>query len=178
MKIVPLITLLLLSNPNVFSQKIIVNGEESTGKISWSDFTGKVDKNSSYFAFTSYKFKTKVGTIKFIGDSVVISSFDVILELDNKNSWAKKDKITDELLVHEQGHFNIGILCVKEIMANYKKAKFTKSNYSTLLQSIVSDASKKYKEMGLKYDRETNHSKNKEEQEKWNTYFKENLSNN
>jgi hypothetical protein len=161
-----------------FGQKIMVNGQESTGQLIWSDFTGRVDKGSSFNAFTSYKFNTKVGNIKFVGDSAIINGFEVILEFDQKNSWAKKDKVTDDLLVHEQGHFNLGILCVKEIMKKYKEAKFTKSNYNSLLQSIVNESSRKYNEMGIKYDEETDHSKNIEQQLKWNKVFAEQLAGN
>jgi hypothetical protein len=171
-----LLELVLLASLNIFSQKIIVHGQESSGKLTWSDFTGKVDRSSSFNAYTSYKFNTKIGNIKFVGDSAIINGFEVILELDQKNSWAKKDKVTDELLVHEQGHFNFGILCVKEIMTKYNQAKFTKANYNSILQGIINDASKKYNEMGLRYDEETDHSKQKEQQAKWNAFFSENLT--
>jgi hypothetical protein len=91
------------------------------------------------------------------------------------NCWAKKDKVNNELLKHEQGHFDIGILCMREILSIYKQSKFTKANFSSLLQSIITDTSKKYNEMGLRYDTETRHSANKEHQEKWNTFFEEKL---
>ena len=172
---VTLIALFLSVSLKSFCQKILVNGEESNGKLAWSDFTGKVDKSSSFNAFTAYKFNTKTESVKFVGDSAKIIGFQVFLELDQKNSWAKKDKVTDDLLIHEQGHFNLGILSVREIMAKFKEAKFTKSNYNTLLQNIVNDVSKKYNELGIKYDAETNHSKDAEQQKKWNTFFLENL---
>lgn len=159
-----------------FCQKIIVNNQESSGKLSWSDFTGKVDRSTSFQAFTSYKLKPKFGEIKVFGDSIKIGEFEIILELDQKKSWAKEDKLTDELLIHEQGHFNIGILNMKEILANYKLAKFTKSNFNPLIQNIITEASNKYREMGIKYDEETDHSKNKEQQLKWNNYFSEKLA--
>lgn len=161
-----------------YSQKIIVNGEESNGKLTWEDFSGKVDNDVSFYAFTSYKFNTKVGDIKFVGDSAIINGFDVILYFDHKKSWVKKGKETDALLIHEQGHFNVGILCVREIMRKFKEAKFTKANYNNLLKNIVSESSKKYNEMGLTYDEETDHSKNVEQQIKWNNFFSEELAKN
>ncbi len=173
---ITLLVIALLLSVNIFSQKILVNGQEANGKLSWSDFTGKVDENSSFNAFTAYKFNTKFENVKFVGDSAKINGFEVILELDQKNSWAKKDKVTDDLLVHEQGHFNLGILCIKEIMSKFREAKFTKNNYNALLQNIVSDASNKYNDMGVKYDEETNHSKNTDQQKKWNSFFSEKLN--
>jgi hypothetical protein len=100
-----------------------------------------------------------------------MNGFEIILELDPNNSWAKNDKVTDALLIHEQGHFNLGILCVREILNKYKETKFTRSNYKVALQGIISDASKKYNDLGLLYDKETDHSKNIEEQLKWNKFF-------
>lgn len=177
-KTVTFLILALHISFNIYSQKIIVNGRESTGKLSWDDFTGKVIEGSAFNAFTSYKFNTKFANIKFISDSAIVNGFEVVLEFDNINSWAKKDKVTDNLLVHEQGHFDIGILCTREIMAKFKEAKFTKENYRILFQNIINDASKKYKEMGIKYDDETDHSKNTKQQIKWNSFFSEQLGNN
>ncbi len=44
----------LVISINIYSQKIIVNGQESMGRLSWIDFTGKVDRGSSFNAYTSY----------------------------------------------------------------------------------------------------------------------------
>ncbi len=171
MKYAFLLLVAIIFNFQSNGQKIIVNGQETLGKLSWVDFSGKVDKSSTYNAYTSYSFKTKFGGVNFIGDSAIINGFEVILEFDHKKSWAKANKLTDELLVHEQGHFDIGILCVREIAKNFKVSKFTKANLNSLLQSITTEASKKYREMGLTYDAETNHSINKEQQLKWNNFF-------
>ncbi len=120
-------------------------------------------------------FNTKFANIKFLGDCAVINGFEVTLEFNHQNSWAKMDYVTDNLLVHEQGHFNLGILCVREIMAKYREAHFTKTNFNALLQNIINEASKKYNDMGLKYDKETDHSKSSEQQIKWNNFFLEQL---
>lgn len=167
--------LAMLTGNQSLGQKIRINGKESDGTLKWSDFTGKVDPTSSFYAVTSYKFNTKIDDIRMMGDSVAIKGFDVILELDQDESWVKKDKMTDDLLIHEQGHFNIGILCVREIMFRFKAARFTKSNFDKLLQKIIDDASKKYADMGVKYDEETNHSIDAEQQMKWNAFFMEQL---
>ena len=97
------------------------------------------------------------------------------MELDPKKSWAIKDEVSDELLVHEQGHFNIGILCIREIMEKFKQTKFTKSNFSQLLSNLFKSTTNKYSELTLNYDKETDHSKNKVQQAKWNKFFTEEL---
>ena len=165
------ILILIFSSFISYGQKIIVRGQESNGKLEWKDFTGKVDRNSSFAAYTGYKFSTKFSGVRFIGDSAVIDGFEVLLELDPKKSWAKMDKATDALLVHEQGHFNLGILTMKEVLTRFNNARFTKNNYQALLQEIVNEVSKKYNDLSKKYDSETDHSKNKDQQEKWNEFF-------
>lgn len=165
----------LLIYLSCLSQKIIINGQETIRKLSWSDFTGKVDDSSPFFAYTYYDIKSKGGNIKIIGDSVNIGNFEVTLELSPNKSWAKKDKVTSELLIHEQGHFNLGILAMKEMLDKFRESKFTRSNYNTGLQNIVTEALKKYNNMSVQYDEETNHSDNKQEQMKWNDFFSKNL---
>lgn len=177
MKTLIIIFLMALCPIHSFSQTILINGHKSDGKLAWSDFTGKVNQSASFNAYTAYTFSTKTESVHFVGDSAVIEGFDAILKLDKKNTWAKKDKVTDELLVHEQGHFDLGILCVREIMKKVKETKFTQANLNSRLNKIINDTSKKYNKLGLKYDKETNHSKNLKQQRKWNEFFKEKLSN-
>ncbi len=160
-----------------YSQTILINGQKSDGKLVWSDFTGKVDPSSSFDAFTTYRFKTSLGSIRSVGNSVIIDGFDMILELDQKQTWAKKGKTTDKLLVHEQGHFNIGILHVREITQRFKATEFTLANFESQFNKILAEVTKKYNELKLKYDKETDHSKNLEQQEKWNAFFQKELSN-
>jgi hypothetical protein len=82
---------------------------------------------------------------------------------------------TDELLTHEQGHFNLGILCMQEVLQTYKKMYFTKDDYLSQLHNLLVDTIKKYNDLGLKYDEETAHGRNKKKQEKWNIFFDNNL---
>ncbi len=168
--------LTLIISTICFGQKIIVNNQEHTGRLTWADFTGKIDNNSSFTAYTSYKFGTKIESVKTEGDSITINGFEIILELDQTKSWAKMNKVTDNLLIHEQGHFDIGILTIKEILKKYKTTKFTTSNFNITLQNLIKEVSKKYNDMAIKYDKETNHSTNVVQQQKWNNFFSEQLS--
>ncbi|GAB2595804.1 hypothetical protein GCM10027190_50020 [Spirosoma areae] len=78
------------------------------------------------------------------------------------------DKKTDELLQHEQGHFNIGQLCALRFNKVIKSTILLKSNYvekiNLIFKSILAEAN----QMDLQYDEETNHSRNRSEQKKWN----------
>ncbi len=172
-KTITLLTVTILLIADCYSQKIMVGGHESNGKLVWTDFTGKIDQGSSMNAYTYYNLSTKISSIQFLGDSVLMQGFEVIVELDPNKTWAKPDRLSDKLLEHEQGHFNLGILCMKEIVEKYKQTRFTKNNYSTQIRNLLDEVSKKYKDLGTKYDEETNHSKNLEQQIKWNNFFTE-----
>ena len=167
------VTILLIAD--CYSQKIMVGGRESNGKLAWPDFTGKIDQNSSMFAYTYYNLRTKIDRIQVLGDSVLIQGFEVTVELDPDRSWAKQDRLSDKLLTHEQGHFNLGILCMREMLEKYKQTRFTKDNYNTQLRNMLDEISKKYNDLGIKYDAETDHSKNLEQQLKWDNFFTEQL---
>jgi hypothetical protein len=157
------------------SQKIIISGEETNRKLKWSDFTGKPDDKDPYFAYTNFNIRPVIDKIMFRGDTVLVGKLEVNLELDPLKSWVKMDHVTDALLVHEQGHFDIGILCMRESLILLAQVKFTKTNFGSLPQQIVSDMLKKYSEMTERYDAETNHSANKDQQKKWNKFFEDEL---
>lgn len=169
--------LLLISTFSIcaWSQTIVVNGKESDGNLVWADFTGPVDESSSFTAYTSYRYKTKYDSITYEGNTAIINGFNVTLEMNTDKTWAIMDKVTNELLVHEQGHFNIGIITVREIMKRVSETKFTKSSWQMQMKKIIKDTSQKYNRLTLQYDKETNHSKNVKQQEKWNVFFLENL---
>lgn len=170
-----IIALLILFTFHIHAQKVIINGQEGNRKLTWDDFTGRPDKSEPYFAYTHWNVSQKMDNIRVMGDSVSVGFLEVTLELDPKKSWAKKGNLSDELLVHEQGHFDLGLMCQKEILTLLKQARFTKSNLSYTVQNIISSQLTKYDGLMKKYDLETNHSANKEEQKKWNLFFAESL---
>lgn len=167
--------LLFIHSTDAFSQKIIISGEETTRKLTWSDFTGKVDESDPYSAYTNYNVKPHMDNIMLRGDSVFVGKIEVILELDPSKSWAKKDKLTDALLKHEQGHFDLGILCMRETLAMLGQSRFTKANLNSLAYDIINKMLKKYSDMSVLYDSDTNHSANKDEQKRWDKLIAEML---
>ena len=83
----------------------------------------------------------------------------------------KKEKRSDTLLQHEEGHFTLGKLLVLELNARMRSAIFLKRDYQLKINSIVKEVSDKYRALSILYDKETNHSKNRPEQWKWNTFL-------
>lgn len=159
----------------VGAQKVVIHGKEGWRKLAWADYTGKVNASSSFGAMTEYQFSYRVSGMETAGDSIFFKNIEVILSFDHQKSWVKKDMMTDALLEHEQGHFNIGLMCVWEFLSILKSTKFIKAQYSKHLKQIFQGVYEKYQQMQTQYDAETNHSMNQTAQEKWNTFFKENI---
>ncbi|MEO6949506.1 MAG: DUF922 domain-containing protein [Ginsengibacter sp.] len=175
MKTKILLLLFMVSGYHTSAQKIIIKGKETDRQLFWKDFTGAPDNNSTFWAFTSWNLKYNYGT-QMQGDSFVIKNYELTLQLNPETSWVKKGKESDYLLAHEQGHFDLGIICMREILKKQSETTVTRENYKTVLGDIFQEKLKKFKALGALYDKETEHSKNRQEQEKWNQYFLENLS--
>ena len=153
------------------AQKIFINGQEGNRPLVWNDFSGKVDKSSEFNAVTYWGVKYNTATKKDGATGKFTATIEFILEMDPKKSWVKKGKETDELLKHEQGHFNTGLLCLKELVA--KTANLTEVSESSFgkIQTLFFEILAKYQKIDLQYDAETNHSENKIEQAKWNQFY-------
>ncbi|MBC7873744.1 MAG: DUF922 domain-containing protein [Ferruginibacter sp.] len=161
--------IILFSCLTVTAQKIIINGKETSRPLTWKDFPGTPDYDVSYSAFTYWNVTYRYDAFRLIGDTV---KWEVVVTLDlGKNSWKKKDKITDTLLKHEQGHFDVGIICAMELQQQINAAVFLKNNYQVKLSALVKEVVDKYKKLDLQYDAETNHHINREQQWKWDALF-------
>jgi predicted secreted Zn-dependent protease len=75
------------------------------------------------------------------------------------------------LLKHEQGHFDIGLICQKEIIDQINSTVFLKPEFPGKLQSVFNSILNNYRSLSLKYDEETNHSQNQAKQSTWNDFF-------
>lgn len=145
------------------------------GKLRWEDFSGPVDPNSKYSAATRWLINYKYKILSFRGDTVNIDL--QVFTFLRGNSWVIPDKKSNELLEHEQGHFNNALIHAlkfkKEIMATILLKSNHYEKVSSIFKSIIKDAN----QMDLQYDEETNHSLNRSEQKKWNQKFNSMLTN-
>jgi Bacterial protein of unknown function (DUF922) len=151
------------------SDKII-----SDGKVLWDYYSGRVDDNSNYAAMTYWSVYYKSGIIPLHGDTVTadLQTWTVL----KKNSWVLPDKKSNELLQHEQGHFDFAILSALEFKKIVFSTTLFKSNYAQKIDSVFKTTLNKYKQMEIQYDEETNHSLNKNGQMLWNKKFEEMLT--
>lgn len=163
---------------NIFCQDVIINGSNKYRLLTWDDFSGKPDKNSPYQANTYWGLNYSFKGVDFIGDTIKLKGFSATLMFNENKSWVKEGTQTPSLLKHEQGHFDIGLICQKEFINAINNAVFFKAGLNEKVQSIFTGIMKKYHEMQVKYDEETDHSKNRQNQEKWDEIIAKTLQQN
>lgn len=156
------------------AQTVIINGEKINRPLRWADFTGNPDNNTDLFAYTYWYVTYKWGPFSFKADTVKWK-VEVTLELE-KRSWQKPEKVSDSLLAHEQGHFNIGLLFARTFLQRVNNTVFFRHNYEARIAEIFKEELEKFRQLEIKYDQETDHFTNREQQQKWDAYFKKALN--
>ncbi len=129
-------------------------------KLSWEDFQGRPDSNSEYKAISSpsINFSLSYNKSSF--------SYNVICSFNKSKSWTLSN--SQNLLTHEQGHFDIAEIFARKLRQTFK-------NYKVNLVTIERDFKKMYDKtiserdsMNALYDKETDFSRNKPKQLYWN----------
>jgi hypothetical protein len=170
-----LIVLFLVTSIVGFAQEEQKRGWDKDNLINWSDFQGPIDQSSSFDATThsgmnySWKVKTIQGQIK--------SAFTTTSFMNKSKSWTKPEKQTPALLKHEQLHFDIYEFFARKLLQVFNDHSYT-NDFTNEIAAIFQRMEEARKAMEDKYDKQTNHSKNKLKQAEWELYVSELLSNN
>lgn len=135
-------------------------------KLTWSDFPGVPDAQSKYDAMTYWNVKYSYRYSWAQSDTVSVAF--TVQPLLKEQSWVKKNKKSDELLRHEQGHYDLAIICAELLRQNLAKGIYLKDNYAKVIDSIFQLTMQQVREMEEQYDAETNHMLRRDEQERWN----------
>lgn len=134
-------------------------------KLKWEYYTGEPDSKSGFWANTLWDvyYQYRVIAIHFDTVKIELNVWHVL----KADSWVEKDKESDELLHHEQGHFNTAII----LEGQFKKAIDTTtlliSNYAQKIDSTFNAVLKSISVLNAEYDKETDHMWNKEAQQLW-----------
>lgn len=134
-------------------------------KLGWHDFCGCVDPNSRFHAHTYWKIRYTY-TVKCYSQRALID-VDLRCFFDKKTSWTKPEFQSDELLNHEQGHYNIGCLCALTFKKRVQETVFSPNNYRNELTQLFRTTLDEFLEFEKRYDAETDHFKNKAQQKEW-----------
>jgi len=131
--------------------------------LTWADFKGVPEKRFAV-ASTHYDILKSVSAENDSGAIVKIRAV-----FFRNESWRKKEWINDDVLIHEQKHFDIVELFARKIRKAIKGTTF--QNYNDLIKKTNEIYRKYDKEMDSfqdLYDKETDSSMNGKEQRKWN----------
>lgn len=128
-------------------------------KLAWSDFQGKPDASSPFKAKTESSLDIQISTQGMEATITMQTNFS------KTASWVKTQ--TDLLLKHEQTHFDIAELWTRKFKQKMKDKTFPAKTFQSTLNTLHGEVQREGKAMQALYDKETNHSINEKEQDKW-----------
>ncbi len=137
--------------------------------LAWSDFAGSPDPGSPFDAHTYWHVY-----YRFDAPARVPGGYRLDVKVWNllePRSWVKPEALRRpnqaRLLRHEQGHYDIGLLCALRFRAAANRRLFSadyQAEVRALFQAILAEA----RQMDLDYDADTRHMKDEARQAAWN----------
>lgn len=143
-------------------------------KLTWKDFKGAPKPNHFGGAVTASGFAYNAD-MEYDEKSIILN-INVYTFFTRHDSWKKANINSSYHLEHEQKHFDITYLNTLKFIDQLKKARFTPGNFKVLPNQIFEKVYDENAAMQQKYDRETEHSINKEAQEIWNKRIDDQLA--
>ncbi|MFN8011671.1 MAG: hypothetical protein U0P81_09720 [Holophagaceae bacterium] len=136
--------------------------------LAWSDFTGAPDPASPFDAHTHWKVRYRYDApLRAPGGFVVDVKVGNTLEPD---SWVRPAALRRpsqaRLLAHEQGHYDIGLLCALKFRKAVRARTFTRA-YHAEVQALFDAALEEARRMDLDYDADSKHMKDTVQQARW-----------
>jgi hypothetical protein len=138
-------------------------------KLKWGDFQGKIDSNSKDGAVSRPGVKYHL-SVKEDSFTVNVACFFI-----KSKSWSKF-KESDTLLMHEQGHFDIAELFARKLRKAFTEYKFNTQTVGNDINKLFILNKEERTAMDALYDKETNHSQNRQQQLLWNIKIKAELN--
>lgn len=125
--------------------------------LTWDDFKGKPERRFAA-ASTSYD----------ILKEVTKSSVEIKAVFFTQSSWKKTSWINDQVLAHEQKHFDIVELYARKLRKQIKETKYTSyEDLKTKVESLYDVNDKEMDKYQDLYDEETDGSMNGDKQREW-----------
>ncbi len=102
------------------------------------------------------------------GRQVRIDDIEVPVSVEASDTWVVAGTKTDDLLSHEQGHYDISGLVATELYGKLLAARAaTAAALAERLNALVRRAGRKADGLYKKYDRETDHGRLADKQKAW-----------
>ena len=142
-------------------------------KLTWQDFNARPENIGSAVATTASGI-TFGFSIKESNGKVVDFTTNVKAHFYPNHSWYKKDYATNHVLVHEQLHFDITELHARKFRQRIKSLPRS-NDIKQKLKNLHKTIEKELAEMQNLYDSQTNFSREKENQLKWQLHIESEL---
>jgi hypothetical protein len=137
--------------------------------ISYDDFQAKPDNADTAAAWISVTIE-----LGYVPDKQGILKFQSRALMDKSQSWIKLQHRRNNVLVHEQGHFDLAHIIAKKLETNLKDEGYTKDQVPRIEQ-VYDQFLQLLNDLETQYDRQTKGGLNREQQEKWNEQIQKDL---
>ncbi|WP_310992356.1 DUF922 domain-containing protein [Aequorivita marina] len=161
----------ILFFPQSDSKKIPWNENK---KLTWEDFQGTPIPSANFVASTNtgisfqYSYSLKNGDVSV---EYTVASF-----FYPEKSWFQPGKVNQHILNHEQAHFDISELHARILRKNLADKTYTKKVKSEI-EGIYRKVEQERRAMQVRFDAETDHSRNVEKEALWEKQIAKQLVN-
>jgi hypothetical protein len=166
-----LIIFLFLLKPALI-EEVTISWSDSK-KLTWADFKGQVQHNTDAVAVTASGITFSFSVSQSNG-KIVDFNAEAQAHFYPEKSWYLKDKGDDHILAHEQLHFDITELHVRQLRYNISRL-IVSENIKGELRDLHELANKNLAIMQNAYDTQSNNSINKAQQAVWSKFVKAEL---
>jgi hypothetical protein len=128
-------------------------------QLTWSDYKGSPDAGTDAAASTT----TYLGIEYKLDEKGFGWKIQCCFSITK--SWGRNK--TPHVLEHEQGHFDIAEIFARKLNKKMKEYQFSQATYKTDLKTIYTSITTEKEALQDQYDRETDHSRKKEQQAEW-----------
>ena len=146
----------------------------SSRKLNWEDFQGQGSK-SEYKAETHWRIYYDF-QISLIQKKPFLSDYNVRTEFSRNKSWVKQGGGSQQLLRHEQGHFDLAEIYARKFRARLDSLSFRTPNYQNEIDSLFHLTLTHCDQVQNSYDLETEHGLVLQNQIKWEALFQTELN--
>ena len=132
----------------------------SSRKLTWDDFQKEADANDPLHAMAS----TNIAVSATCRNNVM--TYDVKCQFAQNESWTK-NKVSVDLLQHEQLHFDITEVYARQLRQKLSQQKSLCTGDKTKFKAVVNKVFADWQKAQVRYDNESNHGINDAKQAAW-----------
>lgn len=137
-------------------------------KLTWFDFKKPLKDGNIEAAYSVCGIYISSNPTQ-VNDSTILVDIHAFFSKTLSSKTTKKDLIKPEVLKHEQGHFDLTELYARKLRKDVMDTHFKSvASFYKNVQQMYNKENQALNTEEQKYDKETSHSINATEQEKWN----------